>query len=161
MASRKQSANVYRLPFSESLEIKIAKAPFHYESAWQKHAIDFCMPLDTPIIAAYDGIVHEVIDTNTLGGPDKNKYRKYANLIIIEHENDEYSGYCHLRKDCPVKEGQYVKAGDVIAYSAITGFCGYPHLHFQIMKSDKKGHWTTIPARFLIGNHVKVLRSPK
>ncbi len=96
-----------------------------------------------------------------LGGADKKRYLNYANLIVIEHENDEYSGYCHLRKNCPVKEGQHVRKGDVIAYSAITGFCGYPHLHFQVMRVDRRRYFTTVPARFMIGDLVKILRSPK
>ncbi len=66
MAARKPSVNVYRLPFPESLEMRIAAAPFHYEAKWQEHAVDFCMPIDTPILAAHDGIVHEVIDTNII-----------------------------------------------------------------------------------------------
>lgn len=155
------SVNVYRLPFQDSLEMKIVPVPNHYIDYGQQHAIDFCMPIGSSVLAAADGIVQKVVDCHEVGGSDKGKFQKYANIKQIEHSKGEVSGYCHLRKDCLVKEGQEVRAGSVIAYTDITGFCTHPHLHFQIMIFDGNENWTTIPARFLTNGEVKVLRSPK
>ena len=141
-----------------AIKINIEKAPFHYESDWQKYAIDFKIPVGTKIIAAQKGLAFQVIDNFDSGDGNKTNLES-ANLIIIKHKHNEYSCYAHLRKNCLIKEGQNVRKGDPIAFSDITGYCGYPHLHFCIMKN--KENWITIPAQFKTENGIKILRSPK
>lgn len=93
--------------------------------------------------------------------------RDKCNLIVIQHNHEGFSGYAHLQKGIVVEEGQPVNVGDLLGYSGESGYCGYPHLHYQTMIEDLKGGyqreggWTTIPTRFKIGNKVEVLISPK
>lgn len=51
--------------------------------------------------------------------------------IVIEHLPGLYSLYYHL-SEMDVKEGDFVKAGDLIAKSGSTGLATGPHLHWEI-----------------------------
>ncbi len=87
--------------------------------------------IGTPIIAIESGIV-EVLGWNQYGG---------WRIGIRSFDGKRYYYYAHLRKDHPfndrTKEGQTVKAGDVIGYSGQTGYSkkenvnniDSPHLH--------------------------------
>ena len=59
----------------------------------------------------------------------------YGNLIIIKHNDLYLSAYAHNRK-LLVKEGQQVKAGEIIAELGSTG-ADNPRLHFEIRKNGK------------------------
>ena len=153
------SCNIYQLPFEGMLDVK--SAPYHYEINWQKNAVDFAMPVGTLIIAALDGIVYQTIDGFD-EGKFEDEYLQKSNKIMIQHQNDEFSGYAHLQKGLLVHEGQKVNAGEIIGYSGLSGFTSYPHLHFQIMKrNESEIGWITVPTRFLINDVVKVLVSPE
>ena len=149
------SKNIYKLPFDEKLNFSPEPAPFHYESKSLINAVDFAMNVGTPVLAALEGKVWEVIDEYGEGRSDKSFLDK-CNFVAIKHANEEYSLYVHLKKGILVKEGDAVKQGDVIGYSGISGFNTYPHLHFDI-RNDK---WQTIPIKFKIRNKIKVLKSP-
>ena len=58
----------------------------------------------------------------------------YGNLIIIDHGNGITTYYGHCSK-LYKKEGQKVKAGDVIAAVGNTGNSTGSHLHFEIRKN--------------------------
>ena len=154
----KKTLNIYSLPFDELLGLKPEPAPFHYEIKWQKYALDFAMKEGTPIKAALDGIVSEVIDEFGPGGPDKS-FVDECNLIIIKHPNEEYSAYAHLRKGCKVRKGEKVKQGSIIAYSGRSGYNTYSHLHFNVMKKVND-RWQTIPIPFRLKNGIYILTSP-
>ena len=51
--------------------------------------------------------------------------------IVIEHLPGLYSLYYHL-SEMDVKEGDFVKAGDLIAKSGSTGLATGPHLHWEV-----------------------------
>lgn len=59
-----------------------------------------------------------------------------GNYVVIDHENGEFSAYCHLQeRSICVKPGDRVKKSTVIARVGNTGNSGAPHLHFQLMDS--------------------------
>lgn len=58
----------------------------------------------------------------------------YGNVIIIAHPGDYKTLYAHLSR-ISVRNGQYVKQGQVIAQSGNTGRSTGPHLHFEITKN--------------------------
>jgi len=102
-----------------------------------KHAVDFIVKEGTPVKAAQDGFVHSIIQNYKLGGPDKDRFYPLANIIDILHHNVEFSHYGHLLQySARVKEGDYVKRGEVIALSGATGWLAHlgPHLHFDVGK---------------------------
>lgn len=59
----------------------------------------------------------------------------YGNLVIIKHNRTYLSAYAHNRK-LLVKEGDSIKAGQVIAELGQTG-TDSPRLHFEIRKNGK------------------------
>ena len=124
--------NEYYIPISQSSlqQIDRTTSPAHVFSL--RNAIDFIAPIETPVLAAADGIVTFVKDDSNIGGPYPS-YWDYTNFIIIEHSNGEYSRYDHLEyHSAKVKVGQKVKAGQEIAKIGMTGYTYIPHLHFQV-----------------------------
>lgn len=85
--------------------------------------LDIAAKTGTPIKAAADG---KIKYADTMSG--------YGNLIIIDHGNGITTYYGHCSK-LYKKEGQKVKAGDVIAAVGNTGNSTGSHLHFEIRKN--------------------------
>jgi hypothetical protein len=85
------------------------------------------------ILAAVDGVVtftqDGLFDKETEGDVSK----LLGNYIAISHPNKYYSYYGHLKKNSlVVKEGDSVKAGDIIAQVGSSGNSTDPHLHFEL-----------------------------
>jgi hypothetical protein len=87
---------------------------------------DFAMPEGTPIRSIKDGIVHLADYGNQNAGK----------TIFVQWEDGKTAIYGHLSKFA-VKEGQYVKAGDLIGYSGNTGHSTGAHLHFGLKEGDR------------------------
>ncbi len=153
-----KTKNIYFAPIKKKDRRLIISDPRAHSGDF-KHSIDFCVPKGTEIIAAYDGIIKLAKTGSKQGGfEDKYKDLKYLNSIIIQHKNKEYSEYSHLRfKGTLVKEGQRVKAGQVIGYSGNTGYTTEPHLHFHVStKGTLEDVGKTLEIRFK--EKLKVLR---
>ncbi|MFN3410710.1 MAG: M23 family metallopeptidase [Exilispira sp.] len=115
------------------------------------YSIDFSMPIGTPICAARDGIVYNVVDNNNKSGISS-YYAKYTNFISIYHPDGTYAIYAHIKYNGSiVKVGERVKAGQIIGYSGNTGRTSGPHLHLQINLPIYMGH-RSIPVPFLDEN---------
>lgn len=82
--------------------------------------LDLAIPTGTPVRASAAGTVSQAGNAGT-----------YGLLVIIKHANGIETRYAHNSK-LNVKVGQYVKQGDIIAYSGNTGRSTGPHLHFEI-----------------------------
>jgi murein DD-endopeptidase MepM/ murein hydrolase activator NlpD len=91
--------------------------------------IDINAPLGAYIHAAADG---KVIWSGWRSGGS-------GNTIIIDHGSGMSTLYLHIMNGgLLVKEGQYVKAGDVIAKVGSTGLSTGPHLHFEVRKNGER-----------------------
>ena len=95
---------------------------------------DWPMPVGTPVLAAADGVVRVAADH----GPSRcgaKTVEKDVRLGIL-HTQDEVevvSWYLHLSQ-LLVKEGDEVRAGQVVARSGNTGCSSGPHLHFGVQE---------------------------
>jgi len=89
--------------------------------------IDVIVNKNEPIMASGNGIVVKVSNS---------KYG-YGNHIIIKHNNELKTLYAHLNKVL-VKEGDYVRSGDVIGLGGQTGLVWGKscHLHFELRQND-------------------------
>ena len=85
--------------------------------------IDYAVPVGTEVKAAQYG---KVIFAGNQGG--------YGNLLVIKHNSTYRTVYAHLNK-FKVSIGDWVKQGDVVAYSGNTGLSTGPHLHYEIRKN--------------------------
>ena len=58
----------------------------------------------------------------------------YGVSVIIKHDNGFYSCYSHLADTyLNIKEGNFIKQGDLIGVTGSTGFSTGEHLHFELV----------------------------
>ena len=113
-----------------------------------KYAVDFAMPIGTSIHAARAGVVIDLVERHKRGGTSR-KYAKYANYVVILHEDDTTGEYYHLQQNgVTVTLGERVTAGQKIAYSGNTGFSSLPHLHFAVYQAKPFGKYQSLPFAF-------------
>lgn len=93
---------------------------FHY-------GMDFTAPTGTEVYATGDGVV-EVVE---------NSLRGYGRRVIIDHGFGYKTLYAHL-SGFNVRRGQKVKRGEVIGYVGSTGTSTAPHLHYEVIRNNKK-----------------------
>ena len=103
-------------------------SPFGMRAMGDHKGIDFGSRMGTPVKAATAGTVIKA-NTGDNGG--------YGNLVTIKSQDGTETRYAHL-SNIGVKEGQQVKAGDIIGNSGNTGRSTGPHLHFEIIKDGKQ-----------------------
>ncbi|CUU74094.1 M24/M37 family peptidase [Campylobacter hyointestinalis subsp. hyointestinalis] len=102
------------------------------EFGWRSHPIlnkkefhqgvDLRADIGTPIYAPADGVI-EFAGYNNSG---------FGYLVIIEHNFGFKTRFAHMSRKDVVKEGEFVKKGDLIGYSGNTGLSTGPHLHYEI-----------------------------
>ena len=85
--------------------------------------IDLRANIGTPILAPADGVVKFITYNQNSG---------YGNVISLIHNYGFENSYAHLQNKPAVKEGQFVKKGDLIAYSGNSGMSTGPHLHYEV-----------------------------
>jgi len=133
-----QESYVYKLPFISGGVVRVSQG-YHGETSHKglsAYAVDFPVPVGTPIYAAREGIVVGAEGSNNFGGASP-EYRQYANYVIIEHSDGTMGNYYHLKQEGAVAViGQKVSKGDFIGYSGNTGYSSGPHLHFSVSKVD-------------------------
>jgi len=129
---------LYKLPFSKGINVEVSQG-YHGETSHKglsAYAVDFPVPVGTPIYAAREGIVVGSEGSNNVGGASA-EYRKYANYVIIEHNDGTMGNYYHLKQNGAIAViGEKVAQGDLIGYSGNTGYSSGPHLHFSVNKVD-------------------------
>ncbi len=124
---------IYDLPYKKGASYKVVQGYGGLFSHYKTAAIDFGMPVGTPIYAAREGEVYSYKDNSKKGGSSK-KYKNEANYIMIKHPDGSYGCYWHLQyKGVVVKKG-FVKKEDLIGYSGETGYVLRPHLHFSVKR---------------------------
>lgn len=108
-------------PFRWPVEGMIVKRFGPGASGEVNDGIKIAVPLDTPILAAADGVVaYAGGDIPALGG-----------LVILRHGDAWTTVYGHAGQ-LLVRRGQSVKRGQMIALSGNSGFADRPEVHFEI-----------------------------
>lgn len=97
------------------------------------YALPVLAPADGYIVTLEDGIAD-----NDIG--DVNLSENWGNTIIIRHSDYLYSKISHIKKESfKVKEGDYVKKGDMLALCGSSGRSPEPHIHFQLQANPYIG----------------------
>ncbi|MDC1072945.1 peptidoglycan DD-metalloendopeptidase family protein [Gammaproteobacteria bacterium] len=89
--------------------------------------VDYGARKGTPIVATADG---KIIRASRKGG--------YGKTVIIRHGQEYRTLYAHLSKyGKGIRNGKWVKQGQIIGYVGSTGFSTGPHLHYEIHVGGK------------------------
>ncbi|EKD85919.1 MAG: Peptidase M23B [uncultured bacterium] len=129
-----QSRNEYLRPFPQSTIVSGVETEGPAHTGPFRGAVDFIVPLGTPVLAPLDGVVKMVVDDNDRFGVTE-EFKDDANFITIRHVNDELSELVHLAKgSARVKKGDRVRTGQQIATTGNSGWMDQPHLHFLVFQ---------------------------
>lgn len=99
------------------------------------NGVDWACEIGTEILASQSGTVIY----------SDYHYGDYGYMVEILHENGFVTRYAHL-SECVAKVGDYVKQGELIAYSGNTGFTTGPHIHLEILVNG----WPVDPEDYLV-----------
>lgn len=153
---------IYELPYPRGATIKLGQGyhgSFTHKGQYA-YALDFHVPLGTPIHAARGGKVIWTVDKFTTAGTDSPAFKGRDNRVEILHEDGSVGRYGHLqRHGVKVKPGQIVKKGQLIGISGNTGFSKGPHLHFHVEQPLTGETVQTFPTYFRTTQGVKRLKS--
>lgn len=112
----------YRVSSRYNLRRKIA----YYGRVKPHKGTDFAAKVGTPIMATANG---KVTESRRKGGN--------GNYVKIRHNNTYSTQYLHMSRR-KVKQGQYVKQGDVIGWVGMTGNTSGPHVCYRFWKNGRQ-----------------------
>mgnify|MGYP001820975507 FL=1 len=142
--------HLYSLPYAQGRRFRVLQgygSQFSH-TGLEQFAVDFDMPVGTPVHAARAGVVARVEESNARGCWEDG-CGKYANYIVVLHSDGTTGEYYHLNLDgALVSVGDSVAQGQRIGYSGNTGHTTMPHLHFAVYRATDWGNTQSIPARF-------------
>lgn len=142
---------VLDLPFQKGEEFEIYQGYNGQISHQNENALDFEMPIGTPITAIQDGVVIKVVDqfNKTCFSP---ACMKYNNYIQIYHPDGTFSEYAHIKQNgAEVEVGDQIKKGQLIAKSGNVGYSSGPHLHLVVYLPRLKER-LTLQTKFKTGD---------
>ena len=98
-------------------------ATMYYSNGSYHGALDYGVPVGTPIYAAAEGVVITTANLTT----------SYGTHVVIQHAGGLQSWYAHgTSGSICVSPGQTVSKGQQIMKSGNTGNSKGPHLHFEV-----------------------------
>jgi murein DD-endopeptidase MepM/ murein hydrolase activator NlpD len=154
---------VYGLPYraGEAYTVGNAWNGFGAHTGDMAFAVDFLMPIGTPVLAARDGVVFATEASFSQGGNDPSLGSK-ANYVYIRHDNGTYGRYLHFKQGgVAVEVGQPVKRGQLIGYSGMVGWATAPHLHFDVATAKDVTTMRTLPAKLFLHANQPAGEEPK
>jgi murein DD-endopeptidase MepM/ murein hydrolase activator NlpD len=150
--------HIYSLPYQKGASHKVVQAYGGLFSHNNIAAIDFNMPVGTPIHAAREGVIYNYKEDSNEGGI-LSKYKNKANYIIIKHTDGSFGCYWHLMQNgVTIKKGK-VQKGDLIGYSGNTGFALQPHLHFAVKRVLNYDMNSYVQTKFYTSEGVVILKN--
>ena len=151
------------LPIPENKAVQIVQGyngSYSHFKATSKFAIDFELNVGDTIFAAYEGFAVQVREGYTKGGNDIKLLDHANNIIIYNPQTGLFFQYSHLAfQGALVEVGEWVKQGQPIGISGMTGYTDIPHLHFNVLAPDPRElRLISVPVDFIEGYSGKDLR---
>ena len=94
-----------------------------YKVDIQHDGIDFIAPQGTPVYAAADGVVTQVISSR----------KGMGNQVEIDHGNGYVTRYC-LLGDMSAKKGRSIRRGQQLGTVGNSTISTAPHLHYEVLR---------------------------
>ncbi len=141
---------LYRLPYATGKSYYVLQG---YGSRLshtgpEEYTVDFKMREGTSVHAARGGIVAKLEESHARGCW-RGGCGKYANYVVILHDDWTTGEYYHLKQNGALVElGDRVVAGQKIGLSGDTGNSALPHLHFGVYRAAPWGKFQSVPVRF-------------
>ena len=148
--------HLYLLPYANGKSYKVIQG---FESRFshsgvEQFAVDFRMTEGTPVHAAREGVVAQLVESNDKGCWEDG-CGKYANFIVVMHDDGTTGEYYHLQQNgALVDVGERVEAGQKIGLSGNTGHTALPHLHFAVYKATRRARPQSVPVSFISADGV-------
>lgn len=150
MDAQHDESKLYLLPYAPGRSYRVLQgfgSSFSHTGR-EQYAVDFKMPEGTPVHAARDGVVARIEEAHDIGCW-RDGCGRYANYIVVLHNDGTTGEYYHLQKDGALVEvGDAVARGQKIGLSGNTGHTTMPHLHFAVYRATEWGNTQSIPVRF-------------
>jgi murein DD-endopeptidase MepM/ murein hydrolase activator NlpD len=124
---------IYDLPFEKGEKYRVVQGYGGLFSHPHIAALDFAMPVGTPVCAAREGRIYSYKDNSDEGGITPG-YKNKANYVIIQHDDGSFGCYWHLKKNGVLVKQGHVSKGQQIGLSGSTGLIISPHLHFSVKR---------------------------
>ncbi|MDV3469365.1 M23 family metallopeptidase [Stenotrophomonas sp. C3(2023)] len=125
----------YALPFANA-PVRVSQPPrglASHRDAGNAEAVDFALPVGTPVLAARSGTVMQVQDGFAATASDAEGLLERVNLVRVLHEDGSMAVYAHLLAGAmQVRAGQHVSSGQPLGHSGNSGLSRGPHLHFAV-----------------------------
>lgn len=140
----------YGLPYAAGTAHPVAQGYGSTGTHRGIYAIDWTMPVGTPVHAARSGLVVAVRDS--MQGSGVTRYMQgRSNFVFVQHDDGTIAVYGHLqRHSATVAVGDTVRRGHVLARSGNTGYSTGPHLHFEVFRLNDDLQPVTLPVRFAV-----------
>lgn len=141
---------LYRLPYETGKSFYVLQG---YGSRLshtgpEEYTVDFKMREGTPVHAARGGLVVKMEESHSRGCW-RDGCGKYANYIVILHDDWTTGEYYHLQQNgALVGLGERVVIGQKIGLSGDTGNSALPHLHFGVYRAAPWGKFQSVPVHF-------------
>ena len=142
MAARKDSIPPLSLPLEgmssaqTGASVGLKHNPL-YKVDMQHTGIDLVAPQGSPVYAAADGVVRDIVTSS----------KRLGNIVEIDHKNGYVTRYA-LLGDVSVSRGRTVKRGQKIGTVGISSTTFAPHLHYEVLRGGK----TLDPVNFLFAS---------
>lgn len=143
------SVQAYRIPKLKARSVRIASLQVKDEVKLPTFSWPVLQPELTSRFGPRWGKYHYGIDMISRNGDVEIKAAKtgrvvksertaggYGNLVILDHGDGLYTYYAHLSKRF-VKEGELVRAGEILGIMGDTGNTTGVHLHFEVRKKHE------------------------
>lgn len=162
LSAKHDDSVAYRLPFNTDPGecVKVIQGYNGNNTHMGQKALDFKMPINTPIVAARAGIVVDTKQDSEEGCMGE-RCRDKANFISILHADGSIACYSHLMYNgVIVQPGQEVIAGTLIGYSGNTGYSNSPHLDFKVVvpSLQKEVERAGVATLFLVNGEKRLLQ---
>lgn len=141
----------YHLPYAKESSYLLWQGYNGRYSHQNENALDFSMPVGTPVYAARDGWVVDLVEHNNRNCPDAS-CGQFNNYLLIYHSDGTFAEYTHIKQNGALPQvGDRVEIGELIAYSGNVGWSSGPHLHFVVFL-QRISTRTTLKTQFRIGD---------